>query len=257
MHLVDTHCHLDYLENKLVKEIVQDALNDDVKNIVTIAVSPDNQVTVAEIAKEFDGVFCTQGVHPHDAKLFDENCAMIMLDNLKDSSNKVVAIGEIGLDYHYNHSPKDIQKDVFEKQLQMSIDNELPVVIHTREADNDIKSILNNFKSSLKYGGIVHCFSSDLTMANFVIECGLKIGITGVVTFPKAHILQEVVKEISLEHIVLETDAPYLTPIPFRDKQNFPSYVPYIAKKVSQIKNCSVDEVAEVTTKNAQQLFKL
>lgn len=253
--MIETHCHLDYLKSQPLEETLRLCHEAGVDKIVTIAVSPDNLDSVLEIAKNNPEVYCTQGIHPHDAKLFSVDVEEIIKRNLKNE--KVIAVGEIGLDYHYDNSPRDIQKEVFRRQLTIAIDNNKPVVIHTREAEEDTSGILSELASKLTRKGVVHSFTSSPELAHTVLKLGFYIGINGIVTFKNADNVREIVALTPLERILIETDSPFLAPVPHRGRENAPFLLPFVAQKIAELKNVSVDEVIRVTTKNAQDLFLL
>ena len=204
-----------------------------------------------KIINNYNIVYATIGYHPDQADIITEK-DIKKLENLVNSSKKVVGIGEIGLDYHYDDINKDKQKQIFEMQLKIAEKLSLPVVIHSRDATFDTIEILKKYKVK----GIIHCFSGSLETANIYIGMGYKLGIGGVLTFKNSK-LGEVVKEVSLNSIVLETDSPYLTPDPYRGKTNSYKYIPVIAEKLSQIKDVTINEVAKITTKNCYDLFDL
>lgn len=209
------------------------------------------------LAGRVEGVFATVGVHPHDARVIEPHWygEIEALARHPD----VVGIGETGLDYHYMHSPREVQRDAFERFLRMGRETGLPVVIHTREADDDTVSIL---REARKEGGgplcgVVHCFSGDYPLARNVLDLGLYISFTGVVTFPKAGPLRDVLRRIPVERVFLETDCPYLSPVPFRGKRNEPARVVHIAEAVAQVYGRPIQEVARITTENVVRLFRL
>ena len=245
---VDTHCHLskeDY--DNIDREIEEDKAAKVFKKIV----SGCSKKTIEEallLKDKYDIVYVTIGYHPEYAS----TVTIEDLDYLKSllKEKKVVGIGEIGLDYHYGKENIDKQKWLFEKQLEIAEEFNLPVVIHSRDATKDTIDILKKYKVK----GIIHCFSGSLEIANIYIKMGFLLGIGGVLTFKNSK-LKEVVKEISLDSIVLETDSPYLTPVPFRGKQNSSKYLYYIAEFIADIKNIGIKEVAETTSKNAESLF--
>ena len=245
---VDTHCHLskeDY--DNIDREIEEDKAAKVFKKIV----SGCSKKTIEEallLKDKYDIVYVTIGYHPEYAS----TVTIEDLDYLKSllREKKVVGIGEIGLDYHYGKENIDKQKWLFEKQLEIAEEFNLPVVIHSRDATKDTIDILKKYKVN----GIIHCFSGSLEIANIYIKMGFLLGIGGVLTFKNSK-LKEVVKEISLDSVVLETDSPYLTPVPFRGKQNSSKYLCYIAEFIADIKNIDIKEVAETTSKNAESLF--
>ncbi len=204
------------------------------------------------LAQQQAAVFAAIGIHPHDAGAWQENTGDLLA--VLGQQKKVMAIGEIGLDYYRNLSPREMQKKVFKAQLEIASKISLPVIIHSRDAGEEVLEMINNFPNLT---GVVHCFSGTLLQARKLIELGWYIGITGAVTFPKAAILQEVVCATPLEWLLLETDAPYLAPQGHRGQRNEPSYLVEIAATVATMKNIEVSAVAEQTTANARKLFKL
>lgn len=245
---IDTHCHLsmeDYLDIDKVIEENKDAL---VEKIVVSGCSRESIEEVMDLKDKYDMVYVTIGYHPEYADTVTESD----LDYLKSllGEKKVVGIGEIGLDYHYTKENKDKQIWLFEEQLKIADALNLPVVIHSRDATMDTINILKKYKVI----GIIHCFSGSLETANIYISMGFLLGIGGVVTFSNSK-LKDVVKEVPLESIVLETDSPYLAPVPFRGKINSSKYLEYIANFIADIKNISLEELAEITSKNASSLF--
>jgi len=253
--IIETHCHLDYLDDESIGSTIQISQDVGVEKLLTIAVSPDNQNKVLSIAERFDNVWCSQGIHPHEAKFYDQNTENIILTNSKNS--KVVAIGEIGLDYHYDHSPRDIQLSVFEKQLQLAIDLKLPVIVHTREAEEDTKRILQNFSKSLKYGLEIHCYSSSLELAHYALSENYYLGFNGILTFKQAQNVRDVLMITPIKQIILETDAPYLSPIPVRGKPNAPFYLPYVAQYMCELLGQKQDSLLPVIYENSKRLFKI
>ena len=245
---IDTHCHLsmeDYLDIDKVIEENKDAL---VEKIVVSGCSRESIEEVMDLKDKYDMVYVTIGYHPEYADTVTESD----LDYLKSllGEKKVVGIGEIGLDYHYTKENKDKQIWLFEEQLKIASAFNLPVVIHSRDATMDTINTLKKYKVK----GIIHCFSGSLETANIYISMGFLLGIGGVVTFKNSK-LKDVVKEVPLESIVLETDSPYLAPVPFRGKINSSKYLEYIANFIADIKNISLEELAEITSKNASSLF--
>lgn len=248
--LIDTHCHIFYDKYKNdINEVVDRAKAEEVNKIICVGIDIETSKKSIKLSEKFESIFATVGFHPHEAK----NVPNKYLDTIRSLLEvpKVVAVGEIGLDYYYEHTDKKQQIKVFREQLELAKDLNLPVVIHNRDSDEDL---YDNIKNSKVDKGVIHCFSSDVNFANKLFELGLIISFTGIITFSKK--LQEVVKEIPLNKIMIETDSPYLTPVPYRGKRNEPYMVSEIAKKIAEIKNKSFDEVVDVTTNNAKQLFK-
>ena len=245
---IDTHCHLsmeDYLD---IDKVIEENKNALVDKIVVSGCSRESIEEVMDLKDKYDMVYVTIGYHPEYADTITESD----LDSLKTLLNekKVIGIGEIGLDYHYTKENKDKQIWLFEEQLKIANAFNLPVVIHSRDATMDTINTLKKYKVK----GIIHCFSGSLETANIYISMGFLLGIGGVVTFKNSK-LKDVVKEVPLESIVLETDSPYLAPVPFRGKINSSKYLEFIANFIADIKNISVDELAEITSRNASSLF--
>ena len=215
---IETHCHLDYLKELPLEEIRKKIQAAGISKVVTIGVDPGNLDKVRDLAHQYPEIFYSQGIHPHDAKEATDVEFNKIIERASDK--KMIAVGEIGLDYHYNNSPPEIQRTVFEKQLQIACDQDLPVIIHTRDADDDTRAILRNFSSKLKRKGVVHSFTSTKELAEFVLAEGFYIGFNGIITFKKAENVQEVVKITPNERILFETDSPFLTPVPHRGKEN-------------------------------------
>jgi len=252
--MIETHCHLDYLKQAPLEEILQRSLDAGIEKIVTIGVDPDNLDPVFAMAENHSNIYATQGIHPHDAIKASEQDLIKIANRM--SHPKIVAVGEIGLDFYYNHSPKDVQIDIFQKQLEIAIEQNKPVVIHSRDADQEMMGILAKYQSRMSRKGVVHSFSSGLELAQKAIEWGFMLGFNGMVTFKSAENVRDAVELCPLEQILLETDAPFLTPVPHRGKENAPFYLPFIAHKVAEIKQVAVDQVIDVTDKNAYKLFR-
>jgi TatD DNase family protein len=253
--VIETHCHLDYLEPTDLEQTLAFSNSVNIEKIITIAVSPDNLDEVLRLAKLYPQVYCTQGIHPHESKFFNADVEKKIRQNCLDK--KVVAVGEIGLDYHYNHSLKDTQMAVFERQLEIAVELNLPVVIHTREADEDCSTILNKYAARLNRKGVLHSFTSSVELAKTAIDLGFYIGFNGIITFKNAGNVREVLKATPLSRIIFETDSPYLTPVPFRGVKNHPYYLPFIIKEASTILGLSPSELTKLSTSNAKSLFDL
>ncbi|MDX1341561.1 MAG: TatD family hydrolase [Reinekea sp.] len=250
--IIETHCHLDYLEGEALEQTLADATAVNVEKIVTIAVSPGNLAKVRELTK-VPHIWGTQGVHPHEAEEFTDATATEILEHGKDE--KIVAVGEIGLDYYYDHADRDVQKKVFERQLELAVELDKPIVVHTREADDDIRAILSNFSAHLKKKGVIHSFTSGLALAEYCLNEGFMLGFNGIITFNRADNVREVLSATPMSQLVVETDAPYLTPVPFRGRPNAPKYLPFIIEKIADVKGVSIDDVLQQSYQNAQRLF--
>jgi TatD DNase family protein len=255
--IIETHFHLDYLKESSTEEILAKARLLGVERFMTIAVSPDNLEKVIALTENHDDVYGTLGIHPHDAELYNDDVEAIIRQKLapENRSHKLRAVGEIGLDYFYDNADRKIQRDVFERQLQIAVDYELPVVIHTREADEDTQAILSNFAPQMAKKGVIHSFTSGMALARFCVGQGFNLGINGIVTFGKADNVREVVADTPLEKLLLETDSPFLTPMPYRGKENAPCYLPFIAEKIAEVKGINVEEVLRQCYKNSIETF--
>jgi len=244
---IDTHCHIDK-EN--VEEYVKNALLSDVEVLINASEDVKTSLEGIEIAKQYDNVFTCIGVHPLDVDDFNFEDLSLFKDMIK--CDKVKAIGEIGLDYHYSKENKEKQQIVFRMFLSLASEYNLPVVIHTREATFDTINILKEYNVK----GVIHCFGGSIETAREYIKLGFSLGIGGVLTFKNSK-LYEVVKEIPLSYIVLETDSPFLAPEPYRKYKNESKYIPVIAESLARYKEISVDVVREETTKNAREIFDI
>lgn len=250
---IETHCHLDYLKELPLEEILQKSKEAEIEKVVTIGVDPENLDSVKALAETYHQVYYTQGIHPHDSRLMTAE----VFEKIRSRVNepKMVAIGEIGLDYHYNNSLPEIQRQVFEQQLQLAVDSDLPVVIHTRDAEEDTIAILRNFSKTLKRKGVIHSFTSSVELAKFVLEEDFYVGINGIVTFKKAENVQEVARITPVDRILFETDSPFLTPVPHRGKENAPYYLPFVAKKIAELRGEDVNILAQAVRENSFRCF--
>jgi TatD DNase family protein len=251
---VDTHAHLQWrsFDNDL-KDVLERAKENRVIRIVNIGFDLAGCVKGVKLAEKHRELYATVGIHPHDAKTLNDKT----LDKLRElaANPKVLAIGEIGLDYYRNLSPREVQRQAFETQLCLAEELGLPVVIHDREAHEDILQTLLRFKGKVK--GIMHCFSGDKEMAQQCLDLGFKISFNGTITYPKNRELREIAKGIDLKSILLETDCPFLAPQEVRGKRNEPSYLPIIAREIANLKGVNVDDLSEATTSNAEETLKL
>jgi TatD DNase family protein len=269
--LIDTHCHLEMDEfNPDRDEVIKRAKDAGIEAIITIGSDLKGNIGGLELSKKYDFIYSSVGFHPHDAKDFTEDIfnqiktwvtlyrmqdARCKMQDLNSELNpKVVAIGEIGLDYHYDNSPREIQKDVFMRQIQYAKEIGLPVIIHSREAKRDTLGII---KGSGINKGVLHCFSGDIDMAERAMAMGFYISIAGPVTFKNARKPKEIAKMIPDDYLLIETDAPYLTPEPFRGRRNEPSYIVHTAKAIAELRGITLEDLSGITTINAKRLFKI
>lgn len=251
--LFETHCHLDYLEGEALAQTLARSREVGVARIVTIAVSPDNLDTVAAIAAAHGDVWATQGIHPHEAGQYSKQVGEKIRARAADE--RIVAVGEIGLDYYYDKADRAVQRQAFEQQLQIAVQCDLPIVVHTREADEDTRAILSNYSRSLARKGVIHSFTSGLPLAEFCLAEGFSLGFNGIATFNTAENVRAAVALTPLEQLVLETDSPYLTPVPYRGKPNAPYYLPFVAERIAEVKECDVEHVLAQAWRNSMALF--
>lgn len=253
--LIDAHCHLSGLAPEELEEVLDRARAAGVARFLAIGAGyglEDNAKTLA-IANTHDDVYCALAVHPHDAKLVtDENFAD--LAGLIRDNAKVRAVGEIGLDYHYMNSDKDEQQDVFRRFIRLAREVKKPVVIHDRDCGDECPRILAE-EGAAEVGGMVHCFSGTMGLAERYLELGFYVSFTGIITFKKADDLRDVVKRVPLDRLLIETDSPFLAPIPHRGKKNEPAFVRLVAECVAQTKGLDFESVARATWENAERLL--
>ena len=247
--LIDTHSHIYYDKyNNDFNEVLDRANDRGVKKIICVGTDLESSIKSLEISNKYENIYCAIGYHPHESSKAEKG----YLNEIEKMSkeNKVVAIGETGLDYYYNYSDSNTQKKRFIEQIELANSLKLPVIIHNRDSDDDLYNILKKYHPK----GVIHCFSSTTDYAIKILKLGILLSFTGIITF-KNSTLGDVIEQINLSNIMVETDSPYLTPEPHRGKRNEPSYVYYVAKKIAEIKNVPIEEVINRTTKNALDLF--
>lgn len=266
--LVDSHCHIDGeafdADRDEVVRRARDAGVVAMLNVGTGDPRTDDFRRAVEVAERYENVFASVGVHPHDAKLYDDAAEAHLIDLIK-SSKKIIAWGEIGLDFYYDHSPRDVQKEVFRRQIRTARSLDLPIIVHSRDADNETVEILKDecgheSAKSLRVpfrGGIMHCFGGTPQMAKDLMDLGFLISFAGNVTFKKADNLREAALVVPLDKLLIETDCPFLTPVPFRGKRNEPSFVVHTAKFLADFYGVELDTLAKQTTKNFLDFFKI
>lgn len=248
---IDTHCHIDSSVSGDV--YIKNAYSANVKGLIFSFCNQDCYQAGIEFLDKYPDVFVSLGFHPEDADVITDK-DLQCLDEVLVSSSRIVAVGEIGLDYYWRKDNKEKQRDLFQKQLDLAVKHQMPVVIHCRDAIQELYDILSQYKGKVK--GVIHCFSGSYEMARAFIELGFVLGIGGVLTFKNSKLYQ-VVEKIPLSSIVLETDSPYLTPEPHRGEMNESKYIPLVAKKIAQIKEIPLSEVEKITTDNAKRVFDL
>jgi TatD DNase family protein len=277
--LIDTHCHLEMDEFNVDREaVIQRARDAGIEAMITIGSDMEGNIGGLKLSEKYDFIYSSVGIHPHDAKDFTEDifnqikewvtkckmqnaeCGMEYLNSKSHAPHsairtpKIVAIGEIGLDYHYDNSPREIQKNVFIRQIQYAKESNLPVIIHSREAKKDTLEII---RESGVNKGVLHCFSGDMEMAEKAMAIGFYISIAGPVTFKNAKRTKEIAKAIPDDYLLIETDAPYLTPEPLRGRRNEPSYIVHTAKAIAELRGITLEDISRITTLNAKRLFKI
>lgn len=251
--LIDSHVHLDDRRyDKDRERIIKDLEEDGIEIVLNIGVNLQSSIESVSMAEKYNRVYAVVGFHPHYSKEAEDST----LEILKSFTNrdKVVAIGEIGLDYYHNHSPKDVQRKWFKRQLDLAKEVDLPVVIHSRDATQETFDILKEAQDG-RLRGVLHCYSGSPEMAQEYIKLGFHISIAGPVTFNNARVLKEVAKTVPLDKLLIETDAPYLTPTPNRGKRNEPAYVRYVAAEIAELRGISFEELVKAVNKNTKKLF--
>ncbi|MBE0446866.1 MAG: TatD family hydrolase [Actinobacteria bacterium] len=252
-NLTDTHAHLDFFgSDQAVEKVISRALMNRVNRTITIADRLESSYRAVELAQKFDSVYAAVGIHPHDAKTVGPNTIKELKELAK--SPKVVAIGEIGLDYYRDHSPRPVQQKVFAQLLGLANELELPVVVHDRDADKDVIRIIA--EQGIKKG-VFHCFSGNVSLAETVLSMNFYISIAGPITFKNSGNLVDVAKFVPLTKLLLETDSPYLTPHPYRGRKNEPAYVRFIAERIADIKGVDISVVEASTQENVSLLFSI
>ena len=250
--MIDTHCHInDQMFNGEVDQIVSNFLSAGVENAITIGCSPESNREVIELSNKYDAVYCAVGVHPDDCDKYNKEELEQMLIN---RNKKLVAVGEIGLDYYHSKENREEQIKVFESQIELAKKHKLPIVIHCRDAFGDMLSILKKY-APFEFGAVMHCYSGSLEFAREIIKLGIKISFTGTVTYRNAKNVQEVALNLPLDSFFFETDSPYLTPTPYRGTRNEPKNVIEVARFVADLRNMKYEDLEKITDQNAKRFF--
>lgn len=252
--LIDTHAHIysrEYLPE--FDDMLERAATAGVCHIIAVGADLESSRAACELAARHAHISCTVGIHPHDADRVSERCYDVIRQMVKDQP-KVVAIGEIGLDFYRDRSPRHLQEQAMRRFIRLARELALPVVVHDRDAHDRVMAILRE-ESASEVGGVLHCFSGDLEMARECVDMGFYVSVPGTVTFPGNTALQDVVRGVKIEHLLLETDSPYLAPVPFRGKRNEPAHIRLTATKVAELKGLSLEDVGRITSLNARRLF--
>ncbi|MBQ9853557.1 MAG: TatD family hydrolase [Bacilli bacterium] len=247
--MIDTHCHISCDDYDDINSLILKLVNAGIKKVIVNGYDMKSNLEVLSLVNKYDIVYGALGFHPNDLDSFNDEDITFLEDHIND--DKIVAIGEIGLDYHYDGYDKNKQIYAFKKQLDIAKKNKKPIIVHSRDAIQDTYDILSGYSLT----GSIHAFSGSVEMAKQFVNLGYYLGVGGVVTYKNGRKLREVLECIDLEYILLETDSPYLTPEPYRGTKNDSSYIPLIASKIAEIKECSFEYVVEITTKNASSLF--
>ena len=254
--IIDSHCHLDLIEDKgiFLAEILQNCDSNNVKILQTICTKISDLDRLLNFCKQDPRIYCSIGVHPCNVA----NHPLFVINDiisLCSQNKKIIGIGETGLDYYHNLDSIALQKKFFEDHISVSRETNLPVIIHSRNADSDMIEILNREKKHKDFPALLHCFSSTRELALKAIDLNILISVSGIITFKNAHELQGIIKDVPLEYLLIETDSPYLAPSPFRGKINQPSNVFYVAKAIAEIKSIKIEKVIEITTNNFLKIF--
>jgi TatD DNase family protein len=257
---VDSHAHIDGTEFDNDREaVIQRARDAGVSAILNIGTGDPHSGALdraVDLAEGHADIYTAIGIHPHDARLFDDKAEQLIL-TLITRSSRVIAWGEIGLDFHYDNSPRDVQVKVFQRQLQLAGEAKLPVIIHTREAETETIEILKSHGVGGNPPGIMHCFSGSNWLAQQAIDLGFYLSFSGIVTFKKAEELRTIAKQVPLARLLIETDCPFLTPVPYRGKRNEPAYVVEVARCLADLHGVSLGEMGRITAANFARMFKL
>lgn len=249
---IDVHTHLNFLKGVSPEDAIRQGQASGVERFITIGTEPGDHPIVLDLARKyFPVVACTLGVHPHEGQVYNDAIEKYLDENV--DSREVVAVGEIGLDYYYDQSPRDLQKEAFRRQMEIAAKHQLPVEIHTRDAEEDTIEVLKEFKG--RVGGIIHCFTGTMNLAQASLDAGFDISFSGVVTFKNADDLRAVAKYVPLDRLHVETDAPFLAPVPMRGKSNIPAYVVHTGRAVASIKGIDEETLARATMANARRTF--
>ena len=252
--IIDSHCHLLHSKSeKIIPDIISNAKLNNVQLLLNISTHPDEFDEIINVSNQYDCVYSSIGIHPHSASLISEKSYNLMNKLVKNQ--KVIGVGETGLDFYYNNSKKDDQFENLERHIDIAQENDLPIIIHMRDAEKDISNILEKRFKQKKFRGVIHCFSGSQYFADFVKSLNFFISVSGIITFRNAQDLRDVVKGYPLEKILVETDAPFLAPVPMRGKTNEPAFIKHTVEYLSKMLDLSVDDLSDITTSNFLNLF--
>ena len=252
--LIDTHAHLDHAQfDKDRQAVIDRAFEQDISHILSVGCDLESSAANARLAETYPHIHAAVGIHPHDAALADE-AGIAQLTKLLEQSDKIVAVGEIGLDFYRDRAPRDVQRLAFRRQIALARQVKKPIIVHDRDAHEDVLQILRE-EEAAEVGGVLHCFSGDSDMARSCLDLGFYLSFAGTITYPKNDAARAVVRAIPIDHLLVETDCPYLSPQPFRGKRNEPAYVRHTAAMIAEIKGLTLEDVARITSRNACKLF--
>ena len=255
--IIDSHCHLDYpnLYDQLLN-VLNRAKKNKVNNLLTICTTLESFEKIKIIVNKYDNVYGTFGIHPHETKNFTHVDLDFIISEIKNNK-KIIGVGETGLDFYYNHSDKDIQKESFTNHIKAAAKLDIPIIVHSRNAEEETFKIIKDEMKNNKLRVLIHCFTGSSDFANKLLDIGCYISVSGIITFKNSNTLTKTVSSIPLDKLLVETDSPYLSPLPHRGKPNEPSYITHTVEKLASIKGVEKEEVMKNTTKNFMKLFKL
>ena len=255
MNLFDSHCHLENgrFESDL-PEVMARMEDAGVRRCILAGSDMETSEQIVKMTQQYANVYGVVGIHPHDAKTWTDDCAQQIADWTKEE--RIVGVGEIGLDYYYDHSPRDVQQEVFVKQLLLARQLDLPAVFHVRDAHGDVLSILRAHRNELP-AGVVHCYSGSVESAREYLDMGFYISFAGPITFKNANTLLDAAAYVPADRILVETDSPYLAPVPMRGRRNEPTFVQYVAQKVAELRGVTAEEMAQTAFENTCRLFRI
>ena len=252
--IIDSHCHLLHSKSeKMIPEIIEDAKINDVRILLNISTQPEEFNKIIDVSNEYENVYSSIGIHPHSASLMSNKNYLLINELTKNP--KVIGIGETGLDFYYNYSEKKEQIENLEKHIDIAQENNLPIIIHMREAEEEIMRIISKRFKEKEFSGVFHCFTGSQKFADLIQSLNFYISISGIITFPKSENIRNVVKNYPLNKILVETDAPFLAPVPLRGKINEPAYIKYTVEYLSKILDLSSSEFGNITSNNFFRLF--
>ncbi|MCR2044232.1 TatD family hydrolase [Anaerosalibacter massiliensis] len=254
--LIDSHAHLDDKRfNKDRDRLIKSLEENDISLVINIGADISTSIKSVKLAEEYENIYAAVGVHPHSAKEMDDSTIEVL--RAFANRDKVVAIGEIGLDFHYDNSPRDIQRKRFIEQIKLAKELDMPIVVHSRDADQETFDIIKEEAADGKLRGVLHCYSGSAEMAKDYVDLGFYISLAGPVTFKNARKPREVAKTVPIDRLLVETDSPYLTPEPHRGKRNEPLYVRHVASMIAEIRGMSFEDVGRITSENTKKLFNI